>query len=80
MAAKSAESVYMDKSELTEALNKGFPVTCGGITYTRVSAIICRNQKGKHVLSAELSDKNGNSVTIARPDLIEKFSGDKNEL
>lgn len=57
----------MTNEEIKGAFSKQSPVICGGIEYARISAIIYRHDaKGKIIISAELKDKHGNSVTIAR--------------
>lgn len=62
----------MTNEELKEALLQRFPVVCRGITYDHISAIIYRATNGRIVVTAELMDKNGNSVTIAAPKNISK--------
>lgn len=57
----------MTGEEAKAALQNKTPVVCGGTEYKRISAIIYRyNEKGQFLVSAELLDKNANSVTIAR--------------
>ena len=57
----------MTNEEIKEAFSKQSPVICGGIKYARISAVIYRyDTKGKFIISAELQDKSGQSVTIAR--------------
>jgi len=62
------------REELKDAFMRGFPVVHNGTTYTCVSAIIYRkNPNGPHLsICGELLDRNGNSVTIAPPERIEK--------
>lgn len=63
----------MSNEELRAALLSGEQVQSGGITYTCVSAIIYRKGgKGGFYIQAELTDKNGNSVTIVKPDRVAK--------
>lgn len=57
----------MSNEELKNALLKGFPVEYDGITYKRVSAIVYRNKGGKIDISAEVLDKNNNSVCYVDP-------------
>lgn len=63
----------MTHDELKEALLNRRPVvhtspSLGDLTYERVSAIIYRiNDKNKIVVSAELVDKCGHSVSIVDP-------------
>lgn len=65
----------MNHSEVKEALFSRRPVihTTGGIEteYDHVSAIIYRLNKNKRlVISAELSDKHGHSVSIVDPERV----------
>ena len=62
----------MDGPELKEALIKRYPVTCNGIPYSYISAIIYRSRGGRIVVSAELMDVNSNSVTVAEAKRIER--------
>lgn len=62
----------MNNQELKEALLQRFPVVCRGVTYDRVSGIIYRAANGQIVVTAELMDKNGNSVTIVDPKNVSK--------
>lgn len=56
----------MNNTEAKTALFKRTPVTCNGINYSRISAIIYRyDRHNKLLISAELTDKNERSVTIA---------------
>lgn len=55
----------MTNPELKEALLQGYPVICRGVEYICVSGIIYRAVEGKIIVSAELLDKGGKSVTIA---------------
>lgn len=62
----------MTNEELKAALFSGCPVVAdsplyGKIEYKCVSAIIYRNKGGKLDISAELLDKNNNSVSIVNP-------------
>lgn len=58
----------MTNDEAKEAFRNKTPVYYNGVQYSRISAIIYRyDQYGNHILvSAELLDRNGNSVVIAR--------------
>jgi hypothetical protein len=62
----------MTAEEIKDALLKKYPVIAGGIEYKRVTAVIYREQDKKIVVSAELLDRNGRSVTIAPLKNIEK--------
>ncbi len=57
----------MTNEELKEALFSGCPVKIGDLSYKCVSAIIYRNKNGKLSISAELTDKNNNSISIVDP-------------
>ncbi len=62
----------MNNEELKAALISGVPVKAniaglGTIEFERVSAIIYRNKNGKFDISAEVLDKNKNSVCIVSP-------------
>lgn len=69
------------REELKAAFDEQCPVVHGGITYQRISALISRRNPGapRPVLQVELADRNGNSVTIAAPDRIER-SGSNAEI
>lgn len=57
----------MTNEEAKQALFDRVPVIWNGIEYTRVTAIIYRlDLDGKLIVSAELEDKCGHSVTVAR--------------
>ena len=62
----------MNNDELKEALFSKCPVEYRGVVYSHVSAIIYKNKKGKLKISAELMDKNKNSVTIAIPSWVKE--------
>lgn len=67
----------MTNEELKAALFSGCPIVAdsplyGKIKYKCVSAIIYRNKGGKLDVSAELLDKNNNSVSIVNPKYIEE--------
>ena len=62
----------MDFQQLNEALMNGQPVEYNGIVYKCVSAIIKRNKNGKPVYTAELTDRNNNSVSIVEPAKIKE--------
>jgi len=68
----------MTNAELKEALEQEYPVICKGVKYARVSAIIYRKGNGRIVVSAELLDKGGKSVTIAAARNVSK--GEKHEV
>lgn len=57
----------MNSEELKNALLNGFPVDYDGITFKCVSAIVYRNKNGKIDISAEVLDKNNNSVCYVDP-------------
>lgn len=57
----------MTNEEAKNALIKRTPVTYNGIHYSYISAIIYRYDRNNNLLiSAELTDKNKHSVTIAQ--------------
>ena len=57
----------MTGAEAREAMLSQSPVEYSGIQYRYISAIIYRSDKnGNLMISAELLDKNKNSVTIVR--------------
>ena len=57
----------MTNAEAKEALKKRTPVTFNNVEYLYISAIIYRYDKNRNlVISAELTDKNKRSVTIAQ--------------
>ncbi len=65
----------MNNTQLKEALFNQRPVILkmpllGDIEYSKVSALIYRVVDGKTKITAELYDKNGNSVTVAPPEYI----------
>lgn len=64
----------MTNDELKEALFSGCQVEHRGIVYKCVSAIIYRNKGGNLDISAELLDKNGNSVSIVEPHLVKEVT------
>lgn len=57
----------MTNEELKAALFSCCPVEHNGIVYKCVSGIIYRNKGGKLDISAELLDKNNNSISIVNP-------------
>lgn len=62
----------MTNDETKKAWINKQPVTCNGIDYTKISALIYRlNDNGEMTLSVELLDKNGNCVVIASPQKVE---------
>lgn len=58
----------MTSEEAKQCLYSRKEVVCNGINYERITAIIYRlDEAGKNIIvSAELLDKNRNSVTIAQ--------------
>lgn len=57
----------MTNDEAKKALFERTPVIFNGLDYAYISAIIYRyDTKGNLLVSAELLDKNGRSVTIAQ--------------
>ena len=66
----------MTNEELKEALLNRRPVVCktlfeGDIKHKYVSAVIYRaTAENKIIVSAELTDKNGHSISIASPEAI----------
>ncbi len=62
----------MTNEELKAALFSGCPVKHNGIVYKCVSGIIYRNKGGKLDISAELMDKNLNSVSIVNPERVKE--------
>ncbi len=62
----------MTNEELKAALFSGCPVEHNGIVYKCVSGIIYRNKGGKLDISAELMDKNLNSVSIVNPERVKE--------
>ena len=58
----------MTSIEARDAMLKRLPVVSGGITYSRISAIIYRpDDNGNVKIFVELLDKNEHSVTITYP-------------
>ena len=61
------ENSAMTNEEAKTALMQRTPITYNGIPYSYISAIIYRYDKSNNLLiSAELTDKSKNSVTIAQ--------------
>lgn len=62
----------MTVNELKRAFMAECPVTFGGITYQKITAVIYRKtQNGKDIhVQGELLDKNGRAVAIAAADRI----------
>lgn len=57
----------MTNTEAKTAMLQRTPITYNGINYSYISAIIYRYDKNNNLLiSAELTDKNNRSVTIAQ--------------
>ena len=61
----------MTNDEAKTLLFSGKPVQFKGIEYQRITAIIYRVVNGRVLVSAELLDKNNNSVTITDPKRVE---------
>ena len=64
----------MTNEQLKEALFSGCQVEHNNIIYKCVSGIIYRNKGGKLDISAELMDKNGNSVSIVNPAKVKEVA------
>jgi hypothetical protein len=65
----------LSNEEAKQAFFEQCPVICKGIKYAKITAIIYRLDKYKKlVVSAELLDAGGGSVTIARLQDIERVS------
>lgn len=62
----------MTGEEIKDALLKKSPVCANGIEYKCVTAVIYREQDKKIVVSGELLDRCGHSVTIVPLDKIER--------
>lgn len=62
----------MNTAELMKTLMSGEPVICEDIHYPCISALIYRKSGSEIVLSVELPDSSGNSITIARSNQIKK--------
>lgn len=62
----------MSGAELKNTLMSGCAVSYDGVDYAKVSAIIYRCVNGQIKVTAELLDKNGNSVTIAPSERVTK--------
>ena len=61
------EICTLTNEEAKTALQKRTPVTYNGVHYSYISAIIYRyDRNGNLLISAELTDKNQHSVTIAQ--------------
>lgn len=67
----------MTNNDAKDALFARSPVTYNGIEYRYISAIIYRCGKNNDILiSAELTDKNNRSVTIAKLQDVERINHD----
>lgn len=66
----------MTMPELKDAFQRAVPVECQGIRYDYISAVVWRRHEGLYI-EAELMDKNGNSVTVARPDRVQVVGVEK---
>jgi hypothetical protein len=64
----------MSNEELKNALLNGFPVEYNGILYKCVTAIVYRNKGGKIDISAEVLDKNNNSVCYVDPKALKEVN------
>lgn len=62
----------MTAEEVKDALLKKYPVIASGIEYKCVNAVIYRERDKRIVVSAELLDRCGHSVTIVPLKNIEK--------
>ena len=62
----------MTAEEIKDALMKKYPVCANGIEYKCVTAVIYRERNKRIVVSAELLDKNKNSVTIVPLEIIQR--------
>ena len=62
----------MTAEEVKDALLKKYPVIADGIEYKCVTAVIYRERYGKIVVSAELLDRSGRSVTVVSLKNVEK--------
>lgn len=64
----------MTNNEAKQAFKDGCAVVCDGISYNCISALTMRKSKrdGSVYIQAELLDKCGNSVTIARVSDVER--------
>lgn len=67
----------MTLEEAKAAFMAGTPVTCGGIDYKCISALIYRNNSGHIEMTLELKDKRANSVTIADKERV--YTTNKNQ-
>lgn len=62
----------MTHEEAKKAWFAKVPVVSGGIEYTKINALIYKlSDKNEIIVSAELLDKCGNSVTITKIDNVE---------
>ncbi|MGN1111804.1 MAG: hypothetical protein ACI4RP_01240 [Acutalibacteraceae bacterium] len=57
----------MNNKQLKEALFSGCPVEHNGIVYKCISGIIYRSKDGELNITAEVTDKNNNSISIVEP-------------
>ena len=62
----------MTGKEAVACAERRTPVTCGGITYKRISAVIWRYDNEKRI-EVEMEDHNGHSFTVAP---VEKVNED----
>lgn len=70
----------MNGEEAKKAFMERCPVVCNDIEYLYISAIIYRlDKQGKVEVSAEMLDKNKNSVTITPIKNVE-VKGNENEI
>ena len=70
----------MTNEDAKKALLYKYPVTYNGINYSYISAIIYRYDRNYNLLiSAELTDKNNHSVTIAQLKDVNIINDNKNQ-
>lgn len=62
----------MTNEEARAVFLRGSPVVCGEITYSKITALICRKGPDGIFLQVELLDKGGNSVTITQADRVKE--------
>lgn len=65
----------MTNEEIKNALMDERHVQYNGIEFEKVSAIIYRKSNGKVSISAEMLDKNSNSVAIAPVEKVQNCGG-----
>lgn len=65
----------MTNQELKDAMLQSLPIIYNGMEFSCISGIIYRNKGGKVAVTAEILDKNQNSVVITTPDKIQLSGG-----